>query len=65
MHPTGFEPALSLSERDYESSAFNHSATDARKEDLESVGFEPTSIISTTMSNPNNPKNQLVEIFTN
>jgi hypothetical protein len=29
------------------------------------VGFEPTSIISTTMSNPNNPKNQLVEIFTN
>ena len=41
MHPTGFEPAMSLWEADYESDAFDHLATDAI---LELVGFEPTSI---------------------
>ena len=29
VHPTGFEPALSQWESDYESGAFNHLATDA------------------------------------
>ena len=31
MHPTGFEPAVFvIPKMDYESSAFNHSATDAK-----------------------------------
>ena len=29
MHPTGFEPVTFLRKTDYESGAFNHSATDA------------------------------------
>ena len=29
MHPTGFEPAMSQWEADYESDAFDHLATDA------------------------------------
>ena len=29
MHPTGFEPVTFLRKTDYESGAFNHSATNA------------------------------------
>ena len=43
LHPTGFEPVMSLWESDYESGAFDHLATDA-KIVLELVGIEPTSI---------------------
>ena len=43
MHPAGFEPAMSF-ETDYESGAFDHSATDADKEiyqllDLKSIKY--------------------------
>ena len=30
MHPVGFEPTMSFLEADYESDAFDHSATDAK-----------------------------------
>ena len=30
LHPTGFEPVLFFMKTDYESGAFNRSATDAR-----------------------------------
>ena len=32
MHPTGFEPVTFQRKTDYESGAFNHSATDAKNE---------------------------------
>ena len=41
LHPTGFEPVTFQRKTDYESGAFNHSATDA---DMELMGIEPTSI---------------------
>ena len=41
LHPTGFEPVTFQWKTDYESGAFNHSATDAH---LELMGIEPTSI---------------------
>ena len=44
MHPTGFEPVTFHWKTDYESGAFDHSATDAYKlESMELVGIEPTS----------------------
>lgn len=44
MHSAGFEPATFQRKTDYESGAFNHSATNARKFNLELMGIEPTSI---------------------
>lgn len=41
MHPTGFEPVTFQRKTDYESGAFDHSATNAN---MELMGFEPTSI---------------------
>ena len=41
MHPTGFEPVTFQRKTDYESGAFNHSATNAF---MELMGIEPTSI---------------------
>ncbi len=41
MHSTGFEPVMFQRKTDYESGAFNHSATNAN---MELMGFEPTSI---------------------
>jgi hypothetical protein len=41
MHSTGFEPVTFHRKTDYESGAFNHSATNAN---MELVGIEPTSI---------------------
>jgi hypothetical protein len=41
LHSTGFEPVISRRKTDYESGAFNHSATNAR---MELMGIEPTSI---------------------
>jgi hypothetical protein len=41
MHPTGFEPVTFQRKTDYESGAFNHSATNAI---MELMGIEPTSI---------------------
>ena len=41
MHSTGFEPAMFQRKTDYESGAFNHSATNAI---MELMGIEPTSI---------------------
>ena len=42
MHLTGFEPVMFQRKTDYESGAFNHSATDATT--MELMGIEPTSI---------------------
>jgi hypothetical protein len=44
MHPTGFEPVTFQRKTDYESGAFNHSATNATFRILELMGIEPTSI---------------------
>ena len=41
MHPTGFEPVTFQRKTDYESGAFNHSATNAN---MELMGIEPMSI---------------------
>ena len=41
VHSTGFEPVMFHGKTDYESGAFNHSATNAI---LELMGIEPTSI---------------------
>jgi hypothetical protein len=41
MHSTGFEPVMFQRKTDYESGAFNHSATNAS---MELMGIEPTSI---------------------
>ena len=41
MHSTGFEPVMFQRKTDYESGAFNPSATNAN---LELMGLEPTSI---------------------
>ena len=41
MHSTGFEPVMFQRKTDYESGAFNHSATNAN---MELMGIEPTSI---------------------
>ena len=41
MHPTGFEPVMFQRKTDYESGAFDRSATNAS---LELMGIEPTSI---------------------
>lgn len=41
MHPTGFEPVMFQRKTDYESGAFDRSATNA---DMELMGIEPTSI---------------------
>ena len=41
MHSTGFEPVLFHRKTDYESGAFNHSATNAK---MELMGIEPMSI---------------------
>ena len=41
MHPTGFEPVMFIKKADYESDAFDHSATNAN---MELMGIEPTSI---------------------
>ena len=43
MHSTGFEPVMFHRKTDYESGAFNHSATNATR-DLELMGIEPMSI---------------------
>ena len=42
LHSTGFEPVMFQRKTDYESGAFNHSATNAR---MELMGIEPTSIL--------------------
>ena len=44
MHPTGFEPVTFQRKTDYESGAFNHSATNAILKIMELMGIEPTSI---------------------
>jgi hypothetical protein len=41
MHSTGFEPVMFQRKTDYESGAFNHSATNAN---MELMGIEPMSI---------------------
>ena len=41
MHSTGFEPVMFQRKTDYESGAFNHSATNAI---MELMGIEPMSI---------------------
>jgi hypothetical protein len=41
MHSTGFEPVMFHRKTDYESGAFNHSATNAK---MELMGIEPMSI---------------------
>lgn len=41
LHSTGFEPVMFLRKTDYESGAFNHSATNAK---MELMGIEPMSI---------------------
>jgi hypothetical protein len=41
MHSTGFEPVMFQRKTDYESGAFNHSATNAK---MELMGIEPMSI---------------------
>jgi hypothetical protein len=43
LHSTGFEPVTFQRKTDYESGAFNHSATNAHKT-MELMGIEPTSI---------------------
>ena len=43
MHSTGFEPVMFQRKTDYESGAFNHSATNAI---VELMGIEPTSILN-------------------
>ena len=42
MHPTGFEPVMFHRNTDYESGAFDHSATNAIN--MELMGIEPMSI---------------------
>jgi hypothetical protein len=41
LHPTGFEPVMFQRKTDYESGAFDHSATNAY---MELMGIEPMSI---------------------
>ena len=41
MHSTGFEPVMFQRKADYESGAFDHSATNAN---MELMGIEPMSI---------------------
>ena len=41
LHSTGFEPVMFQRKTDYESGAFNHSATNAY---MELMGIEPMSI---------------------
>jgi hypothetical protein len=41
MHSTGFEPVMFQRKTDYESGAFDHSATNAN---MELMGIEPMSI---------------------
>ena len=41
LHSTGFEPVMFQRKTDYESGAFNHSATNAN---MELMGIEPMSI---------------------
>ena len=41
LHSTGFEPVMFHRKTDYESGAFNHSATNAK---MELMGVEPMSI---------------------